>query len=55
MMKLNNAQSSDDLAAVLQDLDTLAWRRVGVLVQFVVRAGGGARGPGPMWAYVVGG
>ena len=36
MMKLNSAESSDELAAVLQDLDSLAARRVGVLDQFVV-------------------
>ncbi|XP_043246405.1 integrator complex subunit 1-like isoform X1 [Amphibalanus amphitrite] len=35
MMKLNSAESSDELAAVLQDLDTLAARRVGVLDKFV--------------------
>ena len=39
MMKLNSAESSDELAAVLQDLDALAARRVGVLDKFVVSGG----------------
>ncbi|XP_037093284.1 integrator complex subunit 1-like [Pollicipes pollicipes] len=35
MMKLNSAESSDELTTVLQDLKALAARRVGVLDQFV--------------------